>query len=343
MSDRVTTEPGVNAFRFVLMFTVIVAHGWWFAGAAPRGDPKLYFLMIGQCSIPVFFIMSGYMLRWREGDAWAVTRWSVQKLIPVFLLWAIIYATGAWIAGIRPTYDLVGVLSFSAVTPHLWFLPALAIALSVTSASLRILGMRLAMLIALALAAIGLLNGTYQLILGFESNPLRANVLTAPLLVLMGVGLRELNPPKWPLLFGLAIVAAYFLQLADDRYLASMPGYSPDRRIGITIATFPYALAVFLFARSLPSVRPVEWLARRKDYLLVIYCIHPMVLYLIGKMYSGRGFASLIFVVAVAYALSVVAAIAVARAHRLARSLAHGGHRLHWLPGRSRAGLSPRG
>lgn len=316
MSSRVPCEPGVNAVRFVLMFTVIVAHGWWFAGSAPSGDPKMYFLMIGQGSIPVFFIISGYLLRWQEGSPFGVTRWVAQKLVPVYLLWAFLYALGAWLAGLRPLFDPLGVLGFTAVTPHLWFLPALAIAVSVTSLSLRFLGVRQTWLIAGALAAIGLFNGTYQLVLGFESNPLRANLLTAPLLVLIGIYLRTTPTPTRPVLLGIAVLAGYYLQLIDDRYLLSMPAYSTDRKIGITLATFAYALAIFQFARSLPAARPLRWLEARKDYLLVIYCVHPMVLYAIGQVYTGRSFASLLVVVAITYAASAGAAVLVGSIHR---------------------------
>ena len=321
MAGKGSTEPGVNAFRFVLMFTVIVAHGWWFSGAAPRGDPKMYFLMIGQASIPVFFITSGYLLRWKEGDPFAVARWAAQKLVPIYLFWAFLYALAAWWAGLRPLFDPIGVLGFTSVTPHLCFLPALAIALSLTSVSLRFLGMQRTWMVALALAAIGLVNGTYQLYLGLESNPLRANVLTAPLLVLTGIHLRTANPPKQPWLFGLAVLVGYDLQLVDDRLLVNLPAYSPDRKIGFTVATYFYGLAVFLFARSLPSVRPVEWLAKRKDYLLVIYCIHPMIMYAIGQVYTGRSFASLLVVVASTYAVSASLAVLVGRAHRGAREI----------------------
>ena len=85
MSNRVQPEPGVNAFRFVLMFPIIMWHGWWFAGDDPSAAARRL-LIAGQCSVPMFFITSGYLLRWWEGDRFAVARWALHKLLPLYVI-----------------------------------------------------------------------------------------------------------------------------------------------------------------------------------------------------------------------------------------------------------------
>jgi surface polysaccharide O-acyltransferase-like enzyme len=337
METRSSSEPGVNAFRFVLMFTVVYAHACWlFAGPLQRDSLTYLLLVTAHCSVPSFFITSGYFLRWRDGDPFVVTRWAFRKLLPLYLIWMAIYAVvtwlagwgavyevAAWLAGRGDFFDLTGSIAFGVTTLHLWFLPTLALALSATSLSLRFLGVRLTWVLAAALAAAGLFAGTYQMFLGLESHSLRGSVLTAPLLVLIGICVANARIPRRPVLLGIAVLVAYFLQLSDNGFIATAAGYSPDRRSAVTLSTIPFALSVFLFARSLPCTKLVEWLAGRKHYLLVIYCIHPMILTGIRGVWDRQGLASTLVVTIVAFSLSVLAAMFLSIAHRRWRELAH--------------------
>jgi surface polysaccharide O-acyltransferase-like enzyme len=335
MVARQSGEPGVNAFRFVLMFTVVMSHAWWlFGGPLHRNNPSYLVLVTAQCSVPAFFIISGYFLRWREGDVLAVTRWALRKLLPLYLLWMAIYAAVTCFSGWGAVYtvlewrssggsvlELLHKIGFGVTTRHLWFLPALALALSATSVSLRLLGERISWCLAVAVAAIGLLTGPYQMFLGLGGHTFRALALTSPLLVLIGIHVASAQIPRRPLLFGLAVLATYCLQVLDDRWLATAPGFTSDVRTAMTLATIPFALSAFLFARSLPPSSFVEWLSARRHYLLVIYCIHPMVLTAIRVVWAEQGLASTLIVTLVAFGLSLLAAALLALADRGWREL----------------------
>jgi surface polysaccharide O-acyltransferase-like enzyme len=343
MSVRQSSEPGVNAFRFVLMFTVVLSHAWWLFGPPIRsGDPSYLLLITAQCSVPAFFITSGYFLHWREGDPLAVTRWAMRKLLPLYAIWMAIYIVVTWFAGFGVVYsvsawldsregflDLVRHVGFGASTRHLWFLLALAFALSATSLSLRLLGERRTWMLAGAVAAVGLLTGPYQMFLGLDGHAIRAQFLTAPLLVLLGVHIATSRIPRRPLLVGLAVIVAYWLQVLDDRWLATAPGYATTKaRTAVTLATFPFAISAFLFARSLAPTTSLEWLSRRKHYLLIIYCIHPMILIGLNSVWDQRGLAPMLLATTFAFTLSVLAAVGVAIAHRRWRELARARGRL---------------
>ena len=329
MVIRQSSEPGVNAFRFVLMFTVVMSHAWWlFGGPLQRGNPSYLVLITAQCSVPAFFIISGYFLRWREADLFAVTRWAFRKLLPLYALWVTLYAVVTWLSGWGAFYtvaewrssgngvlDLLHKIGFGVTTRHLWFLPALALALSATSLSLRLLGERLAWVLAGVVAAIGLLTGPYQMFLGLEGHTFRALLLTGPLLVLIGIQIADADAPRRPLLFALALLLAYCLQVFDDRLLATAPGFSPGTKTAVTLATIPFALFAFLFARSLPRTGFLEWLSGRRHYLLVIYCIHPMMLTSIRAVWIQQGLASTLIAAVVAYGLSLLAAVFLSVAH----------------------------
>lgn len=333
MVAKQSSEHGVNAFRFVLMFTVVMSHAWWlFGGPLQRGNPSYLVLITAQCSVPAFFITSGYFLRWREGDPLAVTRWALRKLLPLYALWMAVYAVVTFLSGWGAFYtllewrssgegflELLHKVGFNVTTRHLWFLPALALALSATSLSLRLLGERLTWVLAIAVAAIGLLTGPYQMFLGLSGHTFRALALTSPLLVLIGVHIANADVPRRPLLIGLAVLVTYWLQVWDDRWLATAPGFTRDIRTAMTLATIPFALSVFLFARALPPSRVVEWLSARRNHLLVIYCIHPMVLTAIRAVWSRQGLASTLMVTVLAFGLSLLAAALLSRAHKRLR------------------------
>jgi surface polysaccharide O-acyltransferase-like enzyme len=305
------------------MFTVVMAHSFWlFAPPLGSGGNSGLLLVTAQCAVPTFFITSGYLLRWRDGDPLAVTRWSLRKLIPLYVIWAGLYTLFAWIAGLGSLAHLVRTIGFGVGTLPLWFLPALALALSVISLSLRFLGLRRTWILASGLAALALFNGAYQTFLGFEANPLRGNVMLAPFLVLCGVQIRLSDPPRSLLWFGIAALAAYWLQILDDRLITTASGYSAGRAPHTTLATIPFALSVFLFGRSLPPTSLVQWLAARKRYLIVIYCVHSMILTTFDFVPHGRGIAMLFATTTAAYALSLIVAFLLAQGHRQLRELA---------------------
>jgi surface polysaccharide O-acyltransferase-like enzyme len=317
--SKASSEPGIDAFRFFNMFAVVFAHAWWFMGPIERDDPRYLLLMMAQCSVPTFFITSGYFLRWQEGGRFAVPRWCLTKLLPVFLFWVVVYAFLGTLVGLGSFPSMVLSTATGAQFPHLWFLPALGFAVSMTALALRTIGLRRTWILSVALAAVGLFNGTYQMFLGLEANPLRVCVLTAPLLVLIGIYFRNSNPPRWPLVFGLAVIATYCLQVWDDELVTHAPGYVVGKRVAVTLATIPYAVSVFLLARSLRPTRALEWLAARKQHLLLIYCVHPLILTLIGLVWQQRGFDTFVAVTIVTYALSALIAASLGLGRRRVR------------------------
>jgi len=338
MVVRQSEEPGINAFRFALMFTVVMAHAWFLFGPTlQRNNPSYLLLITAQCSVPAFFIISGYFVRWREADPFAVTRWALRKLLTLYFLWIAIYALVTGLIGWGAAYvfwagvengngllQLLRDVAFGASIHHLWFLPALAIALSATSLSLRLLGHRWTWVLAGLLAAAGLLTGPYQVFFGLEGHSIRAQFLTAPALVMVGIHIAEIGAPRRLLLFALATLAAYWLQVLDDRWLATAASFGATKaRPAVTLATIPFALFAFLLARSLPRTPSLEWVSQRKNYLTVIYCIHPMILQALKHVWDQKSLGTTLVAAVIGFALSLLAAVAVSMAHQRWRGSAH--------------------
>lgn len=320
-SGRVPREPGINAFRIFNLALIIFAHAKPLAPPMQHDDPRYLLLIIAQCSVPMFFITSGYLLRWREGDPFAVTRWSFRKLLPLYAIWAFVFIFGAWLIGAGSLPELLATLP-GGPTQHLWFLPALALALSVMSLSLRFLGLRLSWIAAIILAVGGLWFGSYEQWIGLPAHSLRSGIPTAPLFVLIGVYLAESKPPRRVFLFAGAVILAYGLQVWDDKLLSTAPGFEPGRQAIVTLATLPYAIAMFLFARSLHG-RVVERLAALRPYFATIYCIHPMFIVAFAMVIHERSFGIAIAVTLMTLVLSVLAGMALEAMGRFWRERLH--------------------
>src|SRR5579875_2967043 len=92
-------ENGINAFRIFNLGLVILAHAMPLAAPLRHGDPQYLLLILAQCSVPMFFITSGYLLRYEEGSPFAVTRWAMIKLVPLYVIWLAVYIIFAWLLG----------------------------------------------------------------------------------------------------------------------------------------------------------------------------------------------------------------------------------------------------
>jgi surface polysaccharide O-acyltransferase-like enzyme len=304
----VPRDYGIDACRFLLMIPIVMAHAWYFAGPMSRNIIAYLPLIAAHAAVPFFFITSGTVLRWQEGDAFAVVRWLLRKLLPLFTVWIVLYVIVAWCVGRGSLLQMIATIDEGGPTRHLWFLPALGFALSLVAVSLRFMGWRRTWLLAGTMAAIGLGHGCYQWFLGLGPHWLRCAILTAPLFVLIGVTIARFPPPRHPVRFGLLVVASYALQVADDLLIASAPGYSVQDHPTVTLATIPFALSLFLFARSLPATKLVEGLAGIRHYCVTIYCLHPMILLVAGAFVTARSVPIALSLGATALLLSMGAA-----------------------------------
>jgi len=317
MVSRVASrEAGIDAFRFLLMFLVVFAHAWSFAGPMPPKVLPYLPLIVAHCVVPFFFITSGYFLRWNDGGPFDVTVWSIRKLLPLFCIWFAIYVIGCLLVGLGGIQDLLTSVVHGGPTRHLWFLPALAFALSITSMSLRFVGLRWSWILLGALGVYGLYHGAYQSLLGVAPHPVRGGLLTAPFFVLIGVQIARSDVPRTPVLFGLAILATYVAQVFDDTSFFGGQQYLPGHSPQVTLATIPYSVAVFLFARSIKSGWLVERLSGMKRSVLTIYCIHPMTLFALRPVIHSDGLTGVLEATILGFALSMVAAVMLSAAQQ---------------------------
>jgi surface polysaccharide O-acyltransferase-like enzyme len=118
----------VDYIRFIGTFLVVLAHidAW---GSGSNWAQTIYYT-ISRNGVPIFFMMSGYLLLSKEEDLWIFFKKRATKIIIPFLVWSIIY-------DVFFSHSFGGVLSLEAVlklfirilrgprAEHLWFFYAL--------------------------------------------------------------------------------------------------------------------------------------------------------------------------------------------------------------------------
>ncbi|MBW7919009.1 MAG: acyltransferase family protein [Anaerolineales bacterium] len=81
--------PWVDFMRFLGAFLVVLAHvDVW--GGGPDWAQKLYYTL-SRNGVPLFFMMSGYLLLSKEEDTWTFFKKRAAKILVPFLVWSILY------------------------------------------------------------------------------------------------------------------------------------------------------------------------------------------------------------------------------------------------------------
>jgi surface polysaccharide O-acyltransferase-like enzyme len=88
-SREITTLPWVDFIRFLGAFLVVLAHiqNW---GTGPKWAETFYYT-ISRVGVPLFFLISGYLLLSKQEGLGAFFRKRAARIIIPFLVWSIIY------------------------------------------------------------------------------------------------------------------------------------------------------------------------------------------------------------------------------------------------------------
>lgn len=116
--------PWVDFLRFLGAFLVVLAHieNW---GASPAWAKNFYYT-ISRVGVPLFFLISGYLLLSKQEDLQTFFRKRASRIIIPFLVWSIIYDvqnSDAFVGGVT----LEGILKMfirilrGPRETHLWF------------------------------------------------------------------------------------------------------------------------------------------------------------------------------------------------------------------------------
>lgn len=167
----------LDIIRFLFAIIVVIAHMRPFFGYNTQLDIFFNYILSRVC-VPIFFIITGYFCAKKEKNNPHYIKIYIKKMIPVYLLWSTLYLPlGVQslqelqipiTAATAPLAILVGLL-YAGTYYHLWYFPALFIALIMVKFWKRYFSMRSLLCISIVLLCLGA-SETYY---GFFPQPLQ--------------------------------------------------------------------------------------------------------------------------------------------------------------------------
>ena len=349
----------IDALRILAALAIVFIHAKPYTDSVY--DNTIYsvvrdvIIQFSRFAVPFFFIVAGCFLRRRlDSPEYALEKtWPyIRRIIWFYLIWSALYLCFPphWFTlllegNIKPFYwhlynsfrlltETPVVFLFKSTGVHLWFLPALAIAVSALALAVRYRLGGLFMVSATGLYAMGMLSEAYSrtpLGLALDSR-LVLGFCYAPLFV--GLGWWVAGHAKVSLTTAIIIAGFGFaLQLFEASWLAHEFGQSM-LVTSYVFGTVPFGLGLAMLGLSRPAWRGNPTLSRLGGMTLGIYLIHIWVKSLlkpVKNMFSGPfmelAFPLLIFCVS----LLLVLWLSRTRYHRLF-ACAH--HEQHFLNAR---------
>lgn len=265
-------QSGIDGFRYLLCFSVALLHSM--PSELGYAMPLWMTVIANGCrnAVPFFFIASGYFMRvptsWTIADA----RRPVERLLPVYVCWYLIYALLDAVLYHHTDGFTLRNLVTGGTAFHLWFLPILCISLLGLPAAIILLGGRATAVAATMLALLGLAFGPYREVFGVHDVG-AVRLTMAPLLVLAGYYIKRSGLTLGTQQAGLAVAVTFALLLIEEALIAHLSG-SPFGSHAVAIMTYPFGIATFLFAKSLNSSALLRTLAPLGAISLGIYAGH---------------------------------------------------------------------
>lgn len=244
-------------------------------------------------AVPLFFLCAGYFLQpaLAAGKPMAVALRYCRPLLGLWLAWSLLYLLVPFnpVAAMTEDYltSMAGQWQMQLGDPlnawwvggmiHLWFLPALMLAVLLLALCWRIKLPRLALVAGALLYGLALIGGSYgPLLPGGEWALLTRN---GPFFSLLFVALgAELRLRGWQpdarrsALLMVAGMGLYALEAEGLLHFAAVPLNRHDFLLG----SLPWALGLFGLLLANPNWGRGSWLERQAPRVLGLYCLHMM-------------------------------------------------------------------
>lgn len=284
----------IDELRFLSFCAVALLHVSWIETTAPGRYDLVSFAT--RFAVPVFFLITGYLVVPGRRDAGATIRQTFGRLMPVFVVWEAIYVVvDVWTAGALyplPATDAKSLARFVAATIygggvafHLWFLVWLWVSVVIVVTTRRA-GAGVAWTVAAVLFAIGLAIGPYGGATGaidhvgpLTTRPIaysaRNGPFFGPLLLLIGGWLADRRSAVPVMASAAAIVGGLGLEIGEGVWIAARSG----RFVSVwdvTLGTPIFAVGVFCLWRSLRADAATSAMARWGRVSLGAYCVHAL-------------------------------------------------------------------
>ena len=334
MAERpaMTERDGrIDAIRFVCFCLVVVLH-LVSSATLVEFEPSIAIDVVTRVAVPVFFMITGYLMAERPHPARQVIVSYARRLGLAFLFWVgVYYLIDRLILPLDQrdhsgwhSYEEMGDLLLSGgIAYHLWFLPALFLSVTLFRLALDRFGLRLALLFAAGLFVIGLIIGPYSVDSGaihvvgqVLSHPANFTARNGPLFGAAFVALGYLIARRDPLarvgtpaLLALLVagLAIQILEVLHVMAVAASAGFVRGSATDVSIGTVLSALAAFSLLMRFFGRYPSATLAELGRSALGMYCVHVLFVIAFTKYITpSLSFSGLGLVVRLAEAVVVI-------------------------------------
>jgi surface polysaccharide O-acyltransferase-like enzyme len=326
----------VDSMRVLAILSVIAIHVAPFTHGAPPARIGLSWNLptivnqLARFAVPCFFVLSGYFWAQRTTDPtrrWPVTQDMLRRLGMLFVGWSLIYTlpwdSGRLLRDWPASYgDILArnlrwillhklLVLLQGTETHLWFLVALAFAVSISALWLKWGSWRSLLLFGLLLFALAMLMRPYvKLPIGI---PVRFNPRNGPAFALLpfalGIALAwrapspTLSPQSWQRWGAGLWAAGIALSAAELTWLRV--SYGRGLAQDAVFSTMLCGLGAACLALGNPVWLATSRLSRLGPLVLGIYAVHPLIIdMLLPQLPVPRGVLVELFALAMVFVLS---------------------------------------
>lgn len=310
-------SPGIDACRLVMAFLVVTLHS-----LPVRGSAEFSIIgMVCRCAVPFFFITSGYFLKIpARFSAMCVVR-PLVRLFPIYLFWMIAFYSVAYISEVHKLQFGVRELLVGGTAFHLWYLPALGVAMVLVPISILKLGARVTGLICALLATVVITRGAYHGVFHMPGSPTRGGFFVAPIYLFIGYWLAKRRFEPSLSFAALIALLGFAILLGEELWISRWLG-TRLKDHDFTIGTFAFGAGVFLFAKELPAGAALERLAALGKYALGIYVSHLLFIWGLVAAFGSITLAGMLWRVPVAFVGALMLTAGLQRTPYLKRMVA---------------------
>lgn len=288
----------IDAFRVIANWSVVWNHSDVFVGPAFSPAIELLGQLINQSirgATAFFFLTSGYFFATHIARGSAPVSLAVKQIrrLAMFaVFWSCVYVllpivpllkspdAGYWsalmeqLAGVKAALWHAQIL-FTGTEIHLWFLPALACALSLLAFAVHFKVERPVAAFTVALFLFGLAAGAYHktpfgIHFGFNT---RNGPFYSSIFVFTGFMIHRLQI-KVTTRRALALLAlSVALRIAEQTWLTRAYGVQGSE-VDYLLGTYPFGVGLFLLLLSAPRLGEITWMTNLARYSAGVYCAH---------------------------------------------------------------------
>ncbi|NLH83184.1 MAG: acyltransferase [Phyllobacteriaceae bacterium] len=287
----------IDMMRFVAFATIATIHVSW-VDTRDVGARSVLLLML-RYSLPFFFMTSGWFAARHLGDDVAYLRRVILRLGGLFVVWELVFNAIHFFVhdlGYRPmpttAHDaivyLAATLNGGGVAFHLWFLPWLAVSITIFLGLARLgwtavwIGTASLYVIGLAVGPYNEFTGVFDVVARIYPDPLaftaRNGPFFGPLFVAFGAWFARRQDLVAQVPRGVApmVVIFGFLLFAGEAIFISRHGVKMVANFNFLVGSVIFAPALFVVILRAPVDRVTTAMARLGRHGLGMYCLHAL-------------------------------------------------------------------